>query len=193
MNPYPEELERRWQGPTDGDRAEMLEAIGEDRRFHALTEEQKASVFRAMFDVRFCMDAYRREADGRKARTLERGPRTLEPALQHLVELRHSHSVIEVVLRMPNVPLAESNQFFDFAQAPLEACRLDVANTELVYDAPNANETWAQAQLQEAERLRSALAAVRIRSKELIGKMCRCTSGEAVRRGAIKKRFSTRH
>jgi hypothetical protein len=116
----------------------MLEAIGEDRRFHALTEEQKSSVFRAMFDVRFYRHAYGRLADGRKARTLERGPRTFELALQHLAELRYSSPVTEVLLRMPgaNVPLVELKQFFDFGQALLEACRLDVANTDLVYDAP---------------------------------------------------------
>jgi hypothetical protein len=86
----------------------------------------------------------------------------------------------------------ESNQFFDFAQAVLEACRLDVANTELAYDVPSASETMAQAQLEEAKRLRSALAEVGIRDNELIGKMCRYTSGEAVGEGAIKKRFTTR-
>jgi hypothetical protein len=163
MNP-PEELKRLWRGPTDADRAEMLEAIGEDGRFHALTEEQKSPVFRAMFDTRFFMEAMRRLADGRKARTLERGPRTLELALQHLVELRNSSPVVAALLRMPNVPLVESNWFFNFAQALLEAHRTDDANTEFAYNAPSVNETLALAHIQEAERLRSALANVEIRA-----------------------------
>jgi hypothetical protein len=191
MNP-PEELKRYWRGPTDADRAEMLEAIGEDGRFHALTKEQKESVFRAMFNARVYMDDSRRLADGRRARTLERGPGTLELALQHLVELRHSSPVTAVLLRMSDVPLAESIWFFDFAQALLEACRLDVANTELAYETPSANETLAMAQLEEAERLRSALAHVRIRDNELVGKMCRYTSHQAMGEEAIKKRFAIR-
>jgi hypothetical protein len=191
MNPS-EELKRYWRGPTDADRAEMLEAVGEDGRFNALTEEQKESVFRAMFNARFYMDHTRRLADGRRARTLERGPGTLELALQHLVELRHSSPVAAVLLRMSDVPLAESNWFFDFAQAMLGACRLDVANTELAYDPPTTNETLGMARLEEAARLRSALAHVRIRDNELIGKMCHYTSHQAVGEEAIKKRFATR-
>ena len=191
MNP-PEELKRYWLGPTDVDRAAMLEAIGEHKRFHALTEEQKGSVFRAMFDARFYMDTSRRLTDGRKARTLERGPKTIELALRRLVELRHSSPMAEVLLRLPNVLLNESNQFFDFARALLEACRLDVANTEPAYDPPSTDETLRMAQLEEAERLRSALADVRIRDNELIGKMCRYTSHQAVGGEAIKKRFATR-
>jgi hypothetical protein len=190
MNP-PEELKRYWRGQTDADRAEMLEAIGEDGRFHALTEEQKAPVFRVMFDTRFYMDAMRRLADGRKARTLERGPKTIELALQHLVGLSHSAPMGEVLLRLPNVLLNKSNQFFDFAQALLEACRLDVANTEDAFDAPSANETLAQAQLEEAKRLRSALANAGIRDNVLIGKTCRYTSGQAVGGDTIKKIFAS--
>ena len=128
---FPEELKRHWRGPTDADRAEMLAAIGEDKRFHALTEEQKGSVFRAMFDTRFYMDSERRTADGRKARTLERGPKTFELALQHIVEMRGSSHVAGVTLRLPNDLLNTSSQLFDLAQAWLEACRLDVSNTEL--------------------------------------------------------------
>ena len=169
----------------------MLEAIGGDKRFHALTEEQKTSVFRAMFDVRFYMDAQRRMADSQKARTSERGPRTFELALQHIVEMRHSSHVAGVALRLPNDLLNHSNQLFYLAQAWLEACRLDVSNTELAYDAPSANETWAQAQFEEAQRLRDALAAVTIRDNGLIGKMCCYTSGKAVGKDAIKKRFAT--
>jgi hypothetical protein len=191
MNP-PEELKRYSRGPTDADRAEMREVIGEHGRFHALTGEQKESVFQAMFNARIYMDHSRRLADGRRARTLERGPATLELALQHLVELRHSSPVTAVLLRMSNVPLAEANRFFDFAQALLEACRLDVANTELAYNPPSTDETLGMAQLEEAERLRNALAHVRIRDNELIGKMCRYTSHRAVGEEAIKKRFATR-
>ncbi len=187
---FPEVLKRYWRGPTDADLAEMLAAIGENKRFRALTEQQKASVFRAMFKVRFYMDDARRMADGRKARRLERGPKTFELALRHIVEMRHASHVAAVVLRLPNDLLNDSHQFFDFAQAMLEACCLDVSNTEL-YDLPSANETWAQAQVEEAERLRTALAAVRIRSNELIGKMCRYTSGKAVGERAIKIRFAT--
>jgi hypothetical protein len=190
--PPPEELKRYWRGPTDIDRAEMLEAIGGDERFHALTEAQKAPVFSAMFDVRFYMDARRRLADGQTARTSERGPRTFELALQHIVEMRHSSHVAGVALRLSNDLWDESGQLFYLAQAWLEACRLDVSNTELAYDAPSANETWAQAQFEEAQRLRNALAGIDIRSYELIGKMCRYTSGKPVGKGAIKKRFAAR-
>ena len=191
VNP-PEELKRYWRGPTGTDRAEMCAAIGEDKSFHVLTEEQKASVFRAMFDVRFYMDAQRRVADGQKVRTSERGPRTFELALQHIVEMRYSSHVAGVALRLPNDLWNDLNQLFHLAQAWLEACRLDVSNTELAHDAPSANETWAHAQFEEAQRLRDALAAVDIRSYELIGKMCRYTSCKAVGKGAIKKRFATR-
>jgi hypothetical protein len=192
MNRVPEELERYWRGPTGADRAEMLEAIGGEGCFQALTGEQQASVFRAMFDVRFYMDAWRRVTDGQKARTLERGPRTFELALQHVVEMRHSSHVAEVALRLPNDLWNDSGQLFLLAQAWLEACRLDVSNTELACDTPSASETWAQAQLEEAQRLRAALATVNIRSHELIGKMCRYTSGKSVRKDAIKKRFARR-
>jgi hypothetical protein len=189
---FPEELKRYWRGPTDADRAEMLAAIGEDKRFHVLTEELKASVFRAMFHVRFYMDSMRRVADGQKARTLKRGPKTFELALRHIVEMRHSSHAAGVALRLPNDLFNDSNQLFNLAQAWLEACCLDVTNSELAYEAPSANETWAQAKLQEAERLRTVLAAVRIRSYELIGKMCCYTSGKAVGEDAIKTRFATR-
>ena len=75
----------------------------------------------------------------------------------------------------------------------LEACRLNVSKTELAYDAPSANETLGSgSDLMRRKRLRSALAAVRIHSNELIGKMCRYTSGEAVGAEAIKKRFKRR-
>jgi hypothetical protein len=121
----PEELKRYWRGATNADRVEMLEAIGGDKRFHALTEEQKTSVFRAMFDVRFYMDAQRRVADGQKARTSERGPRTFELAPQLIVEMRHSSHVAGVALRLPNDLLNHSNQLFYLAQAWLEACRLE--------------------------------------------------------------------
>jgi hypothetical protein len=110
-------LEEHWRGPTDADRAEMLEAIGGDKHFRPLTEEQKASVFRAMFDARFYMDAQRRVADGQKARTSERGPRTFELALQHIVEMRHSSHVARVALRLPNDLWNRSNQLFYLAQA----------------------------------------------------------------------------
>ena len=79
----------------------------------------------------------------------------------------------------------ESGQFFDFAQATLEACRLDVANTELVYDTPSERDVAGSDP--GGGGLRSALAAVRIHSKELIGKMCRYTSGEAVRQRRSRK------
>ena len=60
------------------------------------------------------------------------------------------------------------------------------------YDAPSANETWAQAQFEEAQRLRDALAVVAIRDNGLISKLCRYTSGKTVGKDAIKKRFATR-
>ena len=160
LGEFPDELKRYWRGPTDADRAEMLAAIGDDSRFHALTEEKQASVFRAMFDVRFYMDTMRRVADGQKARTLERGAKTFELALQHIVEMRHSSHAAGVALRLPNDLMNDSKQLFDLAQAWLEACRLDVSNTELAYDDPSTSETWAQAQFEEAKRLRNALAAV---------------------------------
>jgi hypothetical protein len=191
MSRIPPALERYQRGPSEADRAEMLEAIGKDEHFRVLTEEQKASVFRAMFDTHFHMDDCKRLVDGLKARMRERGPRTLKLALQHLLELRGSGPMLDVLLRAA-VPWDESNRFFEFAQTLHEACDIDVAKTELDWDAPTTNKTLAEAQLEEAERLRGALAAVGIRSNELIGKMCRYTSGKAVGEEAIKKRFAAR-
>ena len=78
----------------------MLAAIGEHKRFHDLDEEQKASIFRAMFNMRDEMAAYKRLADGREARTLERGPGTFQLALHRIVKMRHSDPVFATLLRM---------------------------------------------------------------------------------------------
>lgn len=105
--------------------------------------------------------------------------------------MRHSSPVAGVALRLPDELWNDLGRLFHLAQAWLEAYRLDVSNTELAYDAPSANETWARAQFEEAERLRCALVRVGIRNNGLIGKMCSYTSGRALSGHAIKKRFAT--
>jgi hypothetical protein len=175
----------------DEERAAMAAVFGDDKRFEKLRPEQKDLVFREMLAVRNTMVMYEWMIANCDARVRKRGPMALTRALGLILRLRDSSLMTAVQRQIASDSLWKTRPCFEMLEEMRDACgRLDDDTPDL-YD-PSASALEAQAQREEAERLRAVLIKVGIRSKALVGKMVEFTSGKAITDEAIKKRLANK-